>query len=59
MNSNRNRGKDVPSLAYDPGYVSGVRWNNKSFNECAYLITKCFYTTVEGSTSINIPYVAI
>lgn len=25
LNSNRNRGKDVPSLAYDPGYVSGVR----------------------------------
>lgn len=33
--------------------------NNKSFNEFAYLITKCFYTTVEGSTSINIPYVAV
>lgn len=32
--------------------------NNKSFNEFAYLITKCFYTTIEGSTSINIPYVA-
>lgn len=33
--------------------------NNKSFNEFTYLITKCFYSTVEGSTSINIAYVAI
>lgn len=46
-----------------PGYEAAknlynYKNNNKSFNEYAYLITKCFYSTVEGSTSINIPYVA-
>lgn len=33
LNSNRNQGKDVPSLAYDPGYVSGVRWTSKRYNQ--------------------------
>lgn len=33
LNSNRNRGKDVPSLAYDPGYVSGVRWTSKRYTQ--------------------------
>lgn len=61
--SNKYAANNFNEYYKSPGYEAAKNFynyknNNKSFNEYVYLITKCFYSTVEGSTSINIPYVA-